>query len=96
MATPGYRSNNGMKPMRSMQQQRNVTAKTADTNRRAASDRMGNGVIRPYVAKPGISIPGAPQNSLQQAQSNYASAHTPIKKPGMLNRMGSFIGRQFR
>ena len=95
MATPGYRSNNGMKPQRTPQQQRNVESRQAMNNNYATQARLGSDP-RSYAPKPGISIPGAPQNSLQHAQSNYAAAHTPIKKPGMFNRMSAFVGRQFR
>ena len=97
MATPGYRSNNGMRPQRTMQQQRNVDSRRAMENNYAAQARLGGARSQQtYAPKPGIGIPGVPMNSLQHAQANYAAAHTPLKKPGMMTRMASFVGRQFK
>lgn len=88
MATPGYRSNNGMKPMRTMQQQRNVDSRAAMNNTYATQDRLGGATkYQKYAPKPGIAVPGAPHNKLTQSQANYAAANTPIKKPGLLSRI---------
>lgn len=96
MATPGYRSNNGMKPERTPQQQKNVDMKRAEQNEYARQARNPLTASVPgKPTRPG-SIPGIPGNSLTRMQSKYHADNTPVKKPGMMSRMHTAVGRQFR
>lgn len=97
MATPGFRTNNGQRPTRTMQQQRNVDMKRGDTHAYDAQNRQGTDGRKYGKGKvtPAGQIPGGP-NKLQQAQAAYGAANTPIKKPGMFAKFHTAVGRQFK
>jgi hypothetical protein len=85
MATPGYRTNNGMRPERTPQQQKNVDMKRGEQNEYARQARMSIAKPLKSPTKPNFT----PAGGVPGVKKPVYVAPT-AKKPGLRSRIASF------